>query len=77
MTARWIKLKEAAIYSAIGKHRLIELSRAGAIKGFQDPDSKRGDWIFDRNSLDTYRESQVTSVTAHEKAVAIMRGIRL
>lgn len=74
---RWLSLKEAALYSHIGKSRLVQLAIEGRIKGFQDPDSKRKDWIFDRLSLDDYREGQVVSITAREKAIAIMKGIRL
>ncbi len=55
---RWLRLKEAAWYSRIGKQRLIALANEGYIKGFQDPDSGRGDWIFDRLSLDEYRDNQ-------------------
>jgi hypothetical protein len=77
MTSRWIKIKEAAQYSAIGIHRLKELGRSGIVKGFQDPDSKRGDWVFDRDSIDAYREAQCSPVGAREKALALMRGVRL
>ena len=55
---RWLPLKAAAKYSAIGRHRLKSLARDGAIAGFPDPDSGRGDWIFDRLSIDKYREAQ-------------------
>jgi hypothetical protein len=58
LTARWLKLKDAAAYSSIGKSRLIELAGQGIITGFSDPDSKRGDWIFDKYSLDEYRTNQ-------------------
>lgn len=71
--ARWIKLKEATRYSAIGKARLIQLAVSGVVRGAQDPDSKRGDWIFDRLSIDDYREAQMSGVTAKEKALEIMR----
>ena len=74
---RWLKLKAATRYAAIGKHRLIELSRSGVVRGFQDPDSRRGDWIFDRMSLDAYREGQAVEPTNREKALAIIEGIRL
>jgi len=74
---RWLKLNDAAYYASIGKHRLIELAQDGKIKGFRDPDSKRGDWIFDRKSLDTYRESQSIQLTAREKALDIMKGLRV
>jgi len=53
-----LKLKDAAMYSAIGMNRLVSLAEQGAIKGFKDPDSGRRDWIFDRDSLDSYREGQ-------------------
>jgi hypothetical protein len=33
---RWLALKEAAHYSAIGEARLISMAKAGAVKGFQD-----------------------------------------
>ena len=55
---RWLKLKDATLYSAIGINRLVSLAEDGTIRGFKDPDSKRGDWIFDRDSLDQYREGQ-------------------
>jgi len=73
---RWLPLREAALYSAIGKHRLIAMAQDGRVKGFQDPDDKRRTWIFDRESLDSYREGQA-GPTIHEKALAIMKGIRL
>jgi hypothetical protein len=73
--ARWMKLKDATKYGSIGKTRLIELTVAGVIKGVQDPDSKRGDWIFDRKSIDAYREAQMSKMDAHEKGLAIMRNI--
>ena len=75
---RWLKLNTAARYSAIGKHRLIELSRSGAIRGFKDPDTLRGDWIFDRLSLDAYRERQLGCLpTVSERAKAIMMSVKL
>jgi hypothetical protein len=55
---RWLKLKEAAFYSKIGRDRLKKLAVEGKVKGFQDPDSGRGDWIFDRESIDDYIENQ-------------------
>lgn len=68
---RWMKLEIAAFYSGIGKERLKSLAMDGRIKGFQDPDSKRGDWIFDKNSLDIYRENQADRL--YKKAFAILR----
>jgi len=75
--ARWIKLKEATEYSNIGKARLIKLAVSGVIRGAQDPDSKRGDWIFDRLSIDEYRDAQMTHVGIQEKALAILHGERI
>lgn len=70
---RWMRLKMAAWYSAIGKQRLIALAQDGHIKGFQDPDNGRGDWIFDRLSIDAYREAQDPWPTLHQKALDIVR----
>ncbi|MFH1984824.1 MAG: helix-turn-helix domain-containing protein [Pseudomonadota bacterium] len=56
---RWLTLKAAAAYSAIGRQRLIDMARSGAIRGGQDQDSGRGEWIFDRESIDAYREGQM------------------
>jgi hypothetical protein len=55
---RWLKLKPAARYSAIGTQKLKRLADDGVITGFPDPDSGRGDWIFDRRSIDSYRAEQ-------------------
>ena len=75
---RWLKLKAASKYSALGQHRLKELASKRVIRGFKDPDSERGDWIFDRESLDTYRIRQAgNEATAREKALAILNGVRL
>lgn len=74
---RWLSLKEAAEYAHMGKDRLMDLANRGIIKGCQDPDSKRRDWIFDLLSLDAYREGQMVQATAREKALAIMRDVKL
>lgn len=52
---RWLKLKQAALYSGIGQKRLKTLAELGDIIGYQDPDSGRNDWIFDKESIDDYR----------------------
>jgi hypothetical protein len=70
---RWIKLKEATRYGNIGKSRLINLAISGVIRGVQDQDSKRKDWIFDRLSIDAYWEAQMSGLSAKEKALEIMR----
>jgi hypothetical protein len=52
---RWLKLKQAAIYASINVKKLKMLAQEGEVIGYSDPDSKRGDWIFDKQSLDEYR----------------------
>lgn len=74
---RWMPLKEACLYAYIGKSRLVTLAQEGRVKGFQDPDNKRGDWIFDRLSLDAYRETQYNPPVIKEKALAIMRTVHV
>lgn len=70
---RWLKLKEAALYSSIGRKRLVQLAENGKVAGFQDPDSGRGDWIFDRQSLDEYRLIQSSAL--HKKALDLLDRI--
>jgi hypothetical protein len=55
----------------------VELASEGKIKGFQDPDSKRQDWIFDRLSLDAYRKGQYQAPAIREKALAILRSVQV
>lgn len=72
---RWLRLKEATYYSCMGKSRLIDLALSGVIRGAKDPDNKRNDWIFDRLSIDSYREAQMPAVfNAKEKALEILRS---
>ena len=70
---RWLKLKQACQYSSIGKDRLKQLAEMGDIVGFQDPDSKRRDWIFDRLSLDAYRFRQANDI--EKKAVEFLKDL--
>ena len=58
LSVRWMKLRFAAKYIGINKDRLIKLAKDGEVIGYPDPDNKRGDWIFDRDSLDRYRLDQ-------------------
>lgn len=74
---RWLTIREAGFYSGIGIKRLKTLAQEGKIKGCPDPDDGRGSWIFDRASIDAYREGQMLAPTIREKALAIMRGVRL
>ena len=57
-SVRWMKLKFAATYIGINKDKLKRLAVCGEIVGYPDPDNGRGDWIFDRESLDSYRLNQ-------------------
>ena len=52
---RWLKLRQAAVYSGIGQKKLKDLAEQGSIIGYPDPDTKKGCWIFDRLSIDEYR----------------------
>ena len=72
---RWMRLKEASWYSSIGQKRLKDIAEQGFIIGFKDEDSGRGVWIFDRYSLDAYRDSQAaTKQYSSEKALGILRS---
>ncbi len=76
---RWLKLRDAALYSALGEKRLVALAEAGTLMGFQDPDSGRGDWVFDRCSLDAYREGQGaegSGTRVESRVMEIVRGRR-
>lgn len=55
ISPRWIKLVPATKYSSIGKDRLKMLAKKGIVIGFPDPDNKRGDWLFDKESIDNYQ----------------------
>lgn len=73
MKKRWMSLIEAADWSNIGRKRLIQLAKDKKIVGFSDPDSGRHDWVFDRYSIDAYRETQYNRVcdkADHGKAIA-------
>jgi hypothetical protein len=52
-TARWLTFKEARMYSRLGEKKLRELLKRGVIYG------KRldGKWIVDRESIDSFYES--------------------
>ena len=67
--ARWLKIKYATVYSAIGKDRLKEMAADPlcCIVGFADPDLKTGEWVFDRVSLDEYRTNQYRFGKARER----------
>lgn len=73
---RWLKLTQATKWAAMGKSRLISLAESGAVVGFRDPESDRGDWIFDRYSIDEYRLSQANPADERRRALKILEGIR-
>ena len=69
---RWLKLKQACVYSAIGINRLVQLAEQGKIRAFKDPDDGRHPWIFDRESIDAYRLGQAGGFESEDKeALAI------
>ena len=71
---RWLRAKEAARYSSIGAKRLKTLAQddSSPVVGFPDPDSGRGDWIFDRVSLDDYRLAQAGQEAVQEAALDVL-----
>jgi len=64
---RWLKLKQAATYSGIGQKRLKSLAENGEITGYSDQNSGRGDWIFDKESIDEYRLKPVQETSVRFK----------
>ena len=70
---RWLKLTAAVKYSGYGRPKLIELAEQDKIIGYQDPDSLRGDWIFDKESIDEYRLSHVFN--SRQKILSIMKSL--
>ena len=66
---RWMKLKQAAGYSSIGEKKLKNLAEDREIDGYPDPDSKRGDWIFDKISIDKYRMKPIHKTNVRIKKI--------
>ena len=56
----------AVDYSGLGVKELKRLGNDGIIQGRPDPESGRGDWIFDRESLDAYRAGQLGNAAMHD-----------
>ncbi len=73
LTPRWLKLTAAAQYAAINKDKLKRLATAGKVTGYRETDSCRGDWIFDKESLDEYRLQPVFNNM--QKARAILASV--
>ena len=74
LTPRWLKLKYAIHYSGYSRAQLLKLAEKKLIIGFQDPNSKRGDWRFDKQSIDEYMISHV--VNERHKALSIIESLR-
>ena len=76
---RWLRTSEATRYSGIGKTRLKALAAdpSTLLKGFPDRNSKRGDWIFDRLSIDRYWEAQQDNVSLAAQSVLQRQRRRL
>jgi len=72
-TKRWMKLSAAVFYSSYSRAQLLKLAQRKDIIGYQDPDSERGDWIFDKESIDSYRLSHVFA--EKQKALSILRSL--
>lgn len=72
-TPRWMKLLAASKYSGYSRVQLKKLAKRKALIGYQDPDSKRGDWIFDKESIDEYRMSHVYS--SRQNALSIIDSL--
>ena len=51
---RYMNLKQASTYSGIGQKKLVELAQGGSILGKRRDDISRGDWSFDKESIDNY-----------------------
>ena len=66
---RWMSTSQAIEYSRIGKNRLKKLASEGKISGYQDVDNGRGDWIFDRCSIDKYRLSPLEASRSKKKQI--------
>ena len=78
VTPRWLKKKTAAFYSAVGQRKLVELANDPdcPVLGFPDPDNGRGDYIFDRLSLDEYRLYQSGAQYTRDRARAIIESVK-
>ena len=66
---RWLKTRQAIVYSSIGKTRLKQLAMDGKIDGYKDPESNRGDWVFDRISIDNYRMLPLKNNNIEDKKI--------
>ena len=72
---RWMKLKQAAVYSSIGEKELIRLAKEKHIKGGQDKTLKTKQWVFDRQSIDEYRSNQFIDRDHNDFAIEMLKSI--
>lgn len=73
---RWLKLKEAMQYSCVGKAALLRLVAEGKVKACKDSDGKTAAWIFDRYSIDAWRESQCNASQTTARAQEILDSLK-
>ena len=73
ISPRWLKLGSATKYAAIHKDKLKRLAEDGYVIGYRDPTTTRGDWIFDKNSLDDYRLGQSKEIEINETVSDLKR----
>ena len=66
---RWLTLRQAVKYSPYGEKHLVELVKAGTVKGGQLLDKGTKDWFVDRDSLDRYMESQCIDAEFKQKII--------
>jgi hypothetical protein len=74
---RWFKLKAAVQYSGIARERLKRLAKEGRIQGYKCPESGRGDWYFDRISIDQYHEHQIEISSPKQIVLDILNDLCL
>ncbi len=72
---RWMKLKQAVKYSGIGRDRLKRLAKEGRVQGYKCPESGRGDWYFDRLSIDSYHEYQIEISSPKQIVIDILEDL--
>ena len=72
---RWLKPIAASKYSSLGIARLKTLVASGKIIGFKDPESLRGDWIFDKVSIDEYMLQNAAQTDFKDEALAILASL--
>ena len=72
---RWLNLNDARKYCSIGKHKLIQLAKGGAIKGGQLKDNGNHPWFFDALSIDRYMESMLKCSELEDKAEKILKKL--